>query len=289
METLEYKVLDKGFVKLLDIMGDDNAITDAARVSTGNNQKEKTKKENERLIRYLWRNLHTSPFEMVELKFYCKMPVLTARQWIRHRTANVNEISGRYSILASEFYEPEVWRQPDSINKQGSQIILDSEGFDEYINSLYKTSCEDAFKKYEEMIAAGVANEMARMHLPVSTYTEWYWKIDLRNLLHFLNLRLDFHAQYEIRVYAEAMADIVKRMCPMAWKAFEDYTLNAVTFSAQEWDVIKKQVQQNFNLDDYGNTLTEDQTKERYRGLYTLYNQEEPSKVEIAEFFNKIK
>ena len=236
----EYKCLNHGFVRLVDIMGDDAAIVQAARTSYGKGTK--TISEDRNLIRYLMRNKHTSPFEMVEFKFHIKLPIFVARQWIRHRTANVNEYSGRYSEMPDEFYVP----TSDTIKKQSAnnKQARDNEGFteqhsNEIIQKMSATQ-NNIFSEYKEFIDDGMAREIARINLPLSIYTEWYWKIDLHNLLHFLKLRLDKHSQYEIRVYAEIIANILKLIVPLTWEAFEDYVLNAVYFSANELKILKK-------------------------------------------------
>lgn len=233
------KVLDHGFVKLVDLMGNDSAVVQAARVSYGAGTK--TVNEDRGLIRYLIRHQHLSPIEMAEIKLHCKMPIFVARQWIRHRTANVNEISGRYSVLPDEVYAPDrsaiAFQSKD--NKQGRAGLLTDDTAAEFLQML-ELSQEQARQSYEHSLELGVARELARVNLPVSQYTEWYWKIDLRNLLHFLSLRLDAHAQYEIRVYAQAIAEIVKVWVPLVWEAFEDYSLGAVTFSKQEAALLGK-------------------------------------------------
>lgn len=225
----EYKCLDHGFVRLVDWMGDDTSIVQAARVSYGKGTKSVS--EDTALIRYLMRNMHTSPFEMVEFKFHVKLPIFVARQWIRHRTANVNEYSGRYSEMPDEFYlpQPDQIRSQSSTNKQGrsSETIPQA---NEIISRMQKTQ-QILHDEYSDFLDMGLARELARINLPLSNYTEWYWKIDLHNLFHFLRLRLDSHAQYEIRVYADAIAKIIKQIVPIAYQAFEDYTLNAVRFS----------------------------------------------------------
>lgn len=226
------KVLDKGFVKLVDVMGDDSSIVQAARVSYGKGTK--SVNQDEGLIRYLLRHRHTTPFEMVEFKFHCRLPIFVARQWVRHRTANINEISGRYSQMSEWFYEPEaqVCTTQSAQNKQGGTgcTVENPELCAQSFQEMQKTS----FRQYEEFLEMDMRRELARINLPLSLYTEWYWKIDLHNLLHFLALRLDSHAQYEIRVYAEAIAEFVKQQVPLTWKAFEDYSLNATRFSALE-------------------------------------------------------
>ena len=237
----EFRVLDRGFVRMIDYMGGDEAIVQAARVSYG----EGTKKvlEDRGLIRYLMRHRHTTPFEMVEFKFHVKLPIFVARQWIRHRSANVNEYSGRYSIMKEEFYLP----QPDDIqrqserNKQGRSEELVSpevqQKFIEYLNDAQK----DSYDRYLGFIEQGIARELSRINLPLSLYTEWYWKIDLHNLFHFLKLRLDEHAQMEIREYAKVMSEMVRGVCPMAWEAFRDYSLTGETFSGPELAILNRQ------------------------------------------------
>jgi len=235
----EFPCLDKGFVRLIDVMGDDNAIVQAARVSYGSGTKKVH--EDRGLIRYLMRHLHTTPFEMVEFKFHIKLPIFVARQWIRHRTANVNEYSGRYSEMKDEFYvpAPEQIRAQSAINKQGRADESFAPEESERIRSMMHTTQENLYSEYQELLGTSLAREIARINLPVSNYTEWYWKIDLHNLFHFLRLRIDSHAQYEIRVYGEAMAQIVKAAVPLAYEAFEDYILNSQKFSSQELGVIK--------------------------------------------------
>ncbi|MGE5479754.1 MAG: FAD-dependent thymidylate synthase [Chloroflexota bacterium] len=230
----ELKCLDKGFVRLIDVMGDDDAVVQAARVSYGKGTK--SVMEDSGLIRYLMRNRHTSPFEMVEFKFHVKLPIFVARQWIRHRTASVNEYSGRYSEMGDEFYVPErdQIRSQSDINKQGrASSALEDEKTDEILKQLEREQYE-IFEGYETMLQTGLARELARINLPLSSYTQWYWKIDMHNLFHFLKLRMDPHAQYEIRVYAETIAEIVKAAAPVSYEAFNDYILESVTFSKPE-------------------------------------------------------
>jgi len=235
----EYKCLDKGFVRLVDYMGGDESIVQAARVSYGAGTK--SVNEDRGLIRYLMRHLHTTPFEMVELKFHCKLPIFVARQWIRHRTANVNEYSGRYSIMKDEFYVPSA----DTIhfqsqkNKQGrDETEVPAETRQQIIDELLSEQTT-SYSNYEKFLELNIARELARINLPLSLYTEWYWKIDLHNLFHFLRLRLDEHAQFEIRVYADAMAEITKHVAPIAYEAFEDYILHSEKFSRLEMNVLK--------------------------------------------------
>lgn len=230
--------LDHGFVYLVDYMGNDSAIPQAARTSYGAGTKKVS--EDEGLIRYLKRHVHTTPFEMVEFKFHCKMPIFVARQWIRHRTANVNEYSGRYSEMINEFYIPnlEQIKAQSTANRQGRGDDLSPETKTKIQNLLIEDS-KRVYGSYKELLDLDFARELARIGLSVSNYTEWYWKIDLHNLMHFLSLRLDSHAQYEIRVFAEAMAQIIKDAVPMSYKAFEDYQLHSIKLSKVEIDFIQ--------------------------------------------------
>jgi thymidylate synthase (FAD) len=252
----EVKCLDNGFVRLVDVMGNDDSIVQAARVSYGKGTK--TVNEDRGLIRYLLRHKHTTPFEMVEFKFHIKLPIFVARQWIRHRTANVNEYSGRYSEMKDEFYLPELSeiRPQSTMNKQGrSEETFPLEVSTE-IRQKLETTQKHLFAEYQELLEMGFARELARINLPLSNYTEWYWKIDLHNLFHFLRLRIDSHAQYEIRVFGEAIAEIIKQYVPLAWQAFEDYILNARNFSAFELravaDLIKGKKIEDLVADEYG-------------------------------------
>lgn len=235
---IEIPCLDKGFVRLIDVMGNDNSIVQAARVSYGEGTKRLT--EDRGLIRYLLRHQHTTPFEMVEFKFHIKLPIFIARQWIRHRTANVNEYSGRYSEMKDEFYIPALGniRPQSTMNKQGRSDETFPTEQAEIIADKFAASQDQMYAEYRELLEMGVAREIARINLPVSNYTEWYWKIDLHNLFHFLKLRIDDHAQYEIRVYGEAIASIVKEIVPVAWEAFEDYVLHSLKFSRLEANAI---------------------------------------------------
>lgn len=233
------RCLDQGFVRLIDVMGDDASIVQAARVSYGAGTK--SVRADRALVFYLMQHRHTTPFEMVEFKFHCKMPIFVARQWIRHRTANVNEISGRYSVIEDVFWTPslEDFRTQSQTNRQGDQDAPPiSEERAKELQKTFSAEQQATYKNYEHYLAEGVAREVARANLPLSTYTEWYWKIDLHNLLHFLHLRLDAHAQKEIRVYAEAMAHFVKQKCPIAWEAFEEHFLRAAIFSKTEAQLI---------------------------------------------------
>jgi len=234
----EFRCLNAGFVRLVDYMGGDESIVQAARVSYGKGTK--TVNEDRGLIRYLMRHMHTTPFEMVELKFHVKLPIFVARQWIRHRTANVNEYSGRYSVMKDEFYVPdqqEIHYQ-SAVNKQGRRSEDVPAELRQRVLDILASSQQQMYAEYEQMLESDIARELARINLPLSLYTEWYWKIDLHNLFHFLRLRIDPHAQYEIRVYAEAMAEMTKRVVPLAWEAFEDYALKSETFSRLELEVI---------------------------------------------------
>ena len=234
--------LDHGFVRLIDYMGDDGAVVQAARVSYGRGTRRRS--DDRGLIRYLVRHRHTTPLEMCELKIHVKLPIFVARQFIRHRTANVNEISARYSILDNEFYlpDPAHLAAQSASNKQGRGEVLGAEQAAEVLG-LLRREAERAYGGYEALLGQyGLARELARMNLPVSVYTQWYWKVDLHNLLHFLSLRLDPHAQYEIRVYAEAMAQIVRAWVPLCWEAFEDYRAGAVTLSRQMLTVVRRRL-----------------------------------------------
>ena len=237
------RCLDHGFVRLVDVMGDDQAIVQSARVSYGAGTK--NVRADRGLIHYLMQHRHTTPFEMVEFKFHCKMPVFVARQWIRHRTANVNEVSGRYSVMEETFWAPtlEDLRKQSATNRQGSTGQHLEGATAENIVREFSTEQKRLYKQYETYLAAGVAREIARANLPLSLYTEWYWKIDLHNLLHFLSLRMDTHAQKEIRVFAEAMATFVKKSCPIAWESFEEHVLGSAQFSRQEMEAVSAVLQ----------------------------------------------
>lgn len=241
----QFDCLDKGFVRLVDIMGDDSAIVQAARVSYGKGTK--SVRMDRELIRYLLRHRHTSPFEMVELKFHIKLPIFIARQWIRHRTANVNEYSGRYSEMKDEFYIPELSqvRTQSKSNRQGrSDDTLPESEAQKVIESMDNIH-KNLFSEYKNLLDSDISREIARINLPLSTYTEWYWKIDLHNLMHFLKLRMDDHAQYEIQVYANTIAEILKIAVPMTWEAFEDYLWNGANFSNNELKIISNLIGNN--------------------------------------------
>ncbi len=243
-------ILDHGFIRVVDYMGDDTSVVQAARVSYGKGTKKVSTDEG--LIRYLMRHWHSTPFEMCEIKYHVKLPIFIARQWIRHRTANVNEYSARYSILDKEFYIPtsDHLAAQSSNNRQGRGEVLNGDQAKEVLNIL-KDDAERTYKNYETMLNEkfdgsvidenknGLARELARMNLTLNSYTQWYWKTDLLNLMNFLFLRADKHAQYEIRVYAEAMLDTLKKWVPITHSAFLDYRIGAAHVSAKGLNVIK--------------------------------------------------
>ena len=240
-----HPVLDHGLVRVIDYMGDDGAIVQAARVSYGRGTKAVSNDEG--LIRYLMRHWHSTPFEMCEVKFHVKLPVFVARQWIRHRTANVNEYSARYSILDREFYipAPEQLAAQSTVNNQGRGEVLSGDEAQRVLD-LLREDATRAYDHYEDMLSQdgqqGLARELARMNLPANVYTQWYWKTDLHNLFHFLRLRADKHAQYEIRVYAEAMCRIAADWVPLAYAAFEDYRLGGVSLSGRGVEVLRRRL-----------------------------------------------
>lgn len=245
VETLDevlgtpFKVLDDGFIRVVDYMGSDESIVQAARVSYGKG----TKKVNEDrgLIRYLLRHAHTTPFEMCEIKFHLRVPMDCWRQWIRHRTANINEYSTRYSLAvdATQKTPPGEWRQQSKDNKQGSEGFVDLALGNE-LSQQEQELQDHARRVYNGRVDKGIAREQARKDLPLSTYTEAYWKIDLHNLLHFLRLRMDNHAQFEIRSYANVIGhEIVRRWCPITWEAFIDYSLRGSSLTRLEIDIIR--------------------------------------------------
>jgi thymidylate synthase (FAD) len=251
LEALLYQaipVLDHGFVRVIDYMGDDDAIVQAARVSYGRGTKRV--QEDAGLIRYLMRHRHTTPFEMCEIKFHVKLPIFVARQWIRHRTASVNEYSARYSILDKEFYipSPEHLAAQSTSNRQGRGTILDGDEA-AHVLHLLRSDAERCYENYATMLnegatadpaRKGLARELARMNLTLNAYTQWYWKTNLHNLFHFLSLRADAHAQYEIRVYADVMLRMAEAWVPVASAAFRDYRLAAVTLSAGMVTVLRR-------------------------------------------------
>ncbi len=227
-------VLDKGFVRLVDYMGDDQRVLQAARVSTGKDMQKADPEKDRKLLRFMFRKGHTSPFEKVRFEFHAKMPIFVARQWVRHRMASINEASGRYKEMPEEFYIPKVWRSQSKTNKQGADADfkhVDNVAF----SGLITAQCHKAFECYQELMDAGVAKEMARLVLPLNLYTEWYWTTDLHNLLNnFLYKRLDEAAQWEMRQYADAIYELITPIVPWSVEAFEDYKLHAVTLSHPE-------------------------------------------------------
>ena len=258
LEEMLYKpipVLDHGFIRVIDYMGDDSSIVQSARVSYGRGTKKSL--QDKGLINYLMRHRHTTPFEMCDIKFHIKLPIFIARQWIRHRTASVNEYSARYSILGNEFYVPEKIHlsAQSAVNKQGRS---DEDLPDDVANkvlSIIKEDSEKCYQHYVEMMneddkgniidenTVGITRELARMNLTLNHYTEWYWKINLHNLLHFLALRADSHAQYEIRVYAQAMLDVVKAWVPYAFEAFMEHSVNGTSISKKGMEVIRLMIE----------------------------------------------
>lgn len=240
-----HPVLDHGLVRVIDYMGDDSAIVQAARVSYGRGTKAVSNDEG--LIRYLMRHWHSTPFEMCEIKLHVKLPVFVARQWIRHRTANVNEYSARYSILDREFYipAPENLAAQSTVNNQGRGEVLQGDEAQRVLDILREDSMR-SYDHYEAMLSQdgqqGLARELARMNLPANIYTQWYWKTDLHNLFHFLRLRADAHAQYEIRAYAETMCRIVEDWVPLAYAAFKDYRLGGVQLSGKAVEALKRRL-----------------------------------------------
>lgn len=260
--------LNHGFVVLTDVMGNDKTIVQSARVSYGDGTKKVS--EDRGLIRYLMRHLHTTPIEMVEFRFLCKMPIFVARQWIRHRTANVNEYSGRYSVMVDEFYVPELENilPQSTTNMQGRSgemsmedkqavrdniIAANEKCYAQYQNLLGNNPTDEHGTQWNDVneysdTFEGISREMARGVLSVNNYTEWYWKIDLHNLFHFLALRMDSHAQYEIRVFANAMYELIKPAIPLAAEAFEDFILNAERMSRMEMDLLRYMVEGSWDL-----------------------------------------
>ena len=248
-----FKVLDHGFIRVIDYMGDDSSIVQAARVSYGKGTKKLNQDKN--LINYLLSHQHTTPFEMNEIKLHIKLPMFVARQWIRHRTANVNEYSARYSILDNEFYIPKIedLKPQSKINNQGRSGEIEKNLARHYL-SLLRDNSKINFSTYHHLLnlnedgdildenREGIARELARMILPVNSYTQWYWKIDLHNLMHFLALRFDPHAQYEIRVYADVMIKILKKWVPLTYEAFVKNRLNSFTLSSEAIQYVKQKL-----------------------------------------------
>ena len=272
------KCLDKGFVRLVDSMGGDDAIVQAARVSYG--QGTSRVSQDRGLIRYLMRHRHTTPFEMVEFKFHCKMPIFVARQWVRHRTANINEYSLRYSEARDEFYtpDPEHIQFQSALNKQGRKGEVPAEMKQKVLDYFNEIS-ERSFAMYTELNEAGIARELARAILPVNLYTEWYWKNDLHNLLHFIGLRSDSHAQYEIRVFSDAMAESVKAVAPFAWEAYQDYVVKGMRFSRIEQSLLEKNLPERV-IDDIGEDIA-------YQLTATLHSNKPREDADLFPLYQK--
>ena len=267
LEKILYEVLpvlDHGFVRVIDYMGDDSSIVQSARVSYGKGTKKVSTDEG--LIKYLMRHWHSTPFEMCEIKYHVKLPIFIARQWIRHRTANVNEYSARYSILDKEFYIPakEQLSAQSKINRQGRGELITGDQADEVLKIL-KDDATRTYDNYEKMLnekydgttidenKSGLARELARMNLTLNTYTQWYWKTDLLNLMNFLRLRADHHAQYEIRVYADIMLDTLKKWVPITYEAFMDYRVGGTEVSAKGKIIIQKLIKgEKISMEDSG-------------------------------------
>lgn len=235
-----FPVLDKGFVRLVDYFGGDQRIVQSARVSYGEGTK--TVSQDAALIDYLLRHQHTSPFEQVVMTFHVKMPIFVARQWVRHRTGRMNEVSGRYSIMKDEFYVPALGDiSPQSTdNKQGRANEAFPANEAQKIQNEFEASQKRSYDEYSSLLDSGVAREIARINLPLSLYTEFYWEMDLHNLFHFLKLRLESHAQFEIREYAKVLLELVRKVAPMATKSFENCMAKGVNFSGEEMDALRK-------------------------------------------------
>ena len=269
------KIHDLGFVKLLDVMGSDEEVENAARISYGKGTRKVSQTRN--LIRYLMRHKHTSPFEMCEVKFHIKLPIFIMRQLVRHRMANLNEYSGRYSIMSDEFYLPEAdyLQKQSTTNNQGREEAIPQKGLLQFeFNRMY----DGAQIAYENLLNFELTKELARAVLPVANYTECIWKIDLHNFFHFVKLRADKHAQREIQDYANAMYELVKPKFPLCCEAFEDYNRDAVTFSKQEMDVVRELLEYADTKAALAGMSIEDGTLERRL-----------SKRERTEFLEKIK
>ena len=266
-----FPILNHGFIRVVDYMGTDAAIVQAARVSYGVGTKKIS--EDRGLIRYLLRHRHTTPFEMCEIKFHVKLPIFVARQWIRHRTANVNEYSARYSILKDEFYMPENVKVQSQINKQGGDEEAGSDIVSSFLAHSEETSSAE-YEVYKLYLKQGVSRELARMNLPISIYTEWYWKIDLWNLMHFLSLRSDPHAQWEIRQYANKMLEMMLWWVPLTYHAFVDYDLEAANLSRLELALIK--------------TIAGENLAQWLKGDFTVLYPVGMSDREIKEFKEKV-
>lgn len=269
--TKRIDVLDHGFVELRDHMGGDQSIVDSARVSIAG-EEVKPSSTNRQLIRYLLRHKHTTPFESIRFTFAVKLPIFVARQWMRHRMGTFNEMSARYGILPEEFYVPEVSRlnaqAKDNHQGSDSSVIADPV----YASALIRESAKVSFENYQELIQSGLARELARVVVPVSTYTKFYWTVDLWNLMHFLRLRLDGHAQKEIQVYGEAILELIRDIAPLAVEAFEDYILDSATFSRMELEVIRSLLTapSTVNLTDLETKLGSKREAEEFRAKLGL-------------------
>jgi len=237
----EFKLLDHGFVRVVDYMGNDSSVVQGARVSYGAGTKKVS--EDVGLINYLMRHFHSTPFELCEIKFHIKCPIFVARQWLRHRSVSANEYSARYSIVDNQYYVPEIDKisVQSASNKQGRGEIVDDERA-KIVQDTIKEIAENSYNEYNEMLEDGIAREIARVCLPLNFYTEFYWKINLHNLMHFLKLRADSHAQYEIRVYALKMMEIMKLWVPHTYDAFMDYKINAKNFSGKMFKLLKRKL-----------------------------------------------
>lgn len=273
------KVLDHGFIRVIDYMGNDSSVVQAARVSYGKGTKQVS--QDKGLIHYLMRHRHTTPFEMCELKIHVKLPIFVARQWIRHRTASVNEYSARYSILSKEFYLPEREHiaEQSKINKQGRESNAVPAEIADQVLAMLKDDASRCYDNYKYLLNENelgevvnpenisLSRELARMNLTLNYYTEWYWKTNLHNLLHFLSLRADSHAQFEIRVYAELLLDIVKKWVPISFEAFEEYRLNGAFFSGKGLKLIKNLIQgKEISFEESG------MTKREWQEFYAVIN-----------------
>lgn len=253
------------FARLVDSMGTDASIVQAARVSYANGTKSVS--DDRSLLRYLLRHRHTTPFEMVEFKFHIKCPIFVARQWLRHRTASVNEMSARYSIVPDEFYLPERLRYQSRVNKQGGEELFE-EGTDEFLILKQKSSCDLAFHTYNNLLSKGCSRELARAHLPQCTFTEFYWKINLHNLLHFLELRMDSHAQKEIRDLAVQVYELIKPIVPVTCEAFEDYRIGSVTFSKSELSLLRDIIKDPTSTREFASKSETTEFNEKIKNLF---------------------
>ena len=276
-----YPVLDHGFVALKDYMGNDVEVERAARVSYGKGTRKVSATRG--LIRYLYSHRHTTPFEMAEVKLHCAMPLFVARQWIRHRTASVNEYSGRYSLMPNAFYNPTEWRLQSQTNKQGSSgMSLDVLG--ETADRMAREAQQTAYSDYEWLTGNDVAKELSRINLPLTNYTQWYWKIDLHNLMHFLGLRADPHAQWEVRIFANAIAGMVQQAFPLSFEAWYDYGIGAVRLSRQERALVSDMLARRKTLDSYSSAELQETWGLGAREIIELPNKLAPAPDLLGEF-----